>query len=262
MLVRPSPEERPRRRLPSQGRGRPRPAHFIGGGPGPSGGAGCAGWGQGVGPGVVAAGQAEGVGGGGGDQPVAERAGVEPVRAPDARVAGHGVQVGLGDGDTMAAGGSADAVVEGGDAGADRACEWADPRGVGEGERGDTGALGGERGEHRLQVPGDLVDVAPRPQQVVDPGDDGGQVGPQREGGRELLGVDLSGEPPAYGQIGVLEAGAVRCELLGEPVGPSAQARHVVAVADPLGLTVAQRHVTQVPRVSAGHGWPASPGGR
>lgn len=159
----------------------------------------------------------------------------------------------------MAAGGRADPVVEGADPRGERAGERRDPCEVREGHRGDAGALGGERTEHRLEVAGDLVGVEPRPQYVVDPGDHGGQVRAQGEGRCELLGADLPGEAAADGQVGVPQTGTVEREVLGQAVGQPAQAGHVVAVADALGLAVAQGDVAQVLLLSARHGPPPLP---
>ncbi|GAA3356839.1 hypothetical protein GCM10017744_025120 [Streptomyces antimycoticus] len=99
-----------------------------------------------------------------------------------------------------------------------------------------------------------MVGVEAGAQQVVDPGDDGGQVGAVGQGGGELLGVDLRGEAAPYGEVGVGEAGVVVGEVFGEAVGEAAQTGGLVAVAQALGLAVAQRDVATVGRVSAGHG--------
>ncbi|GAA3082480.1 hypothetical protein GCM10020000_80590 [Streptomyces olivoverticillatus] len=73
--------------------------------------------------------------------------------------------------------------------------------------------------------------------------------------------MDLRGEAASYGEVGVDEAGVVVCEVFGEAVGEAAQAGGVIAVAQALGLAVAQGDVAGVRRVSAGHGPAASPAG-
>lgn len=155
-----------------------------------------------------------------------------------------------------------DALVQRGDPRAQRAGERAHPGDVGKRDGRDADPLGRERREHRLQVTGDLIGVEPGAQQVVDPGDHRRQVGAQGEGRCQLLLVDVPGEAAPYGQIGVPQARVVRGEALGEPVGEPAQADRVVAVTDAFGLAVSQRHVPQEPLFSAAHGLPSARAGR
>ncbi len=157
----------------------------------------------------------------------------------------------------MPGGRGADAVVEAGDAGSDGPGQGHDLPQVGEGHGHHVGPGGRERGEHLLQVPGDLLGVEPGPEHVVDPGDYGGQIGAQGQGGAQLFGADLPGEPSPDGQIGVLKAGVDGCEVPGEPVGEAAQAHGVVPVSEALGLAVSQRDVAQV--LTVRHGSSAFP---
>ncbi|MGX1267719.1 hypothetical protein RKD18_000913 [Streptomyces phaeoluteigriseus] len=138
----------------------------------------------------------------------------------------------------------------------ERPGEGGDAAHVGECHGGDAGALRRERGERGLQVTGDLVGVESGAQQVVHAGDDGGQVGAERERRGELLGAHLLGEPSADGEVGVPQGGVVAGESLGEAVRPPAQAGRVVTVAEPFRLAVAEGDVARVSDPGAGHGRP------
>src|SRR5690606_40346150 len=67
--------------------------------------------------------------------------------------------------------------------------------------------------------------------------------GPERERRVQLPGADLGGPPPAHREVGVVQAGLGRRDVLGEPVGPTPVAPEVVAVVEPFGLAVPQCHI-------------------
>lgn len=178
-------------------------------------------WRQRERPGVIASGQVNGVGDGCGDPLVAQGTRVESVSAPQPWVGGDGVPGGFGDRYPVPGGRSADAGVEVEHAGPDWPGKWRDLPDIGEGESHYMGPGGCERGEHFFQMPGHLRGVEPGPEQVVDPGNDGGQVGAQGQGWPQLFGADPAGDTSSYGQIGVLERGVDGREVLGESIGPA-----------------------------------------
>lgn len=149
-------------------------------------------------------------------------------------------------------GGLSDARVESENPVTDRAGQRRDTPDVGKHEGRDGGTLRGEGGEHRLDMAGHLVEVAARTQRVVDPGHHGGEVGPHRESRTELLGAHLTGLTAAHREVGIEQAGTVVGDLLGEPVRPAPKTTDIVAVPKPLGVTVTQGDIAQIP--TARHG--------
>jgi len=102
---------------------------------------------------------------------------------------------------------------------------------------------------------GHLGGVEARADQVVHAGRDRGQVGAECEGGAELLGADLGGQPPAYREVGVAHVRVNGGELVGEAVRKAAAAAGRVCVAQALGLAVAECYVPGITHLH--HSFPA-----
>lgn len=137
----------------------------------------------------------------------------------------------------------ADSLVELDDARPEPASGRDDLGDFGERDRGDLGARPRQFGEHRLQVRCDRERVEAGAHHVVEAGDDGREVRPERERRAELLRADAAGEPAADGEIRVADTVVELAEPFGEPVRPAAVAGGLVPVAEAFRLAVAERHV-------------------
>src|SRR6476659_10926519 len=67
----------------------------------------------------------------------------------------------------------------------------------------------------------------------------------------QLIVEKVADAAAAHGKVGVHQAGPMRVDDLGEPVGKSSKADGVVAVPEALGLTVTYRDISGVPRHNA-----------
>ena len=133
----------------------------------------------------------------------------------------------------------ADGRVEGEQAHARGASERVDRHRVGEGHRHHGRPLAGEAADHLVEVPRHHVEVAVAPQRVVQPRDDGGEVGLERERRLELLLAHLASELAAHGEVRVHEAVGLARQPLREPIRPAAVAAAVrVGVHQALGGAV------------------------
>ena len=97
-------------------------------------------------------------------------------------------------------------------------------------------------GHGRLELRGECVHVGPA-EDVVPARGQADQVRCQFDGPRHLLGHDLAEQLPSDGQVGVPEPGPPRGQGVGHPVGPAQVTAVGTRVVEPLGETVADRHV-------------------
>ena len=67
-----------------------------------------------------------------------------------------------------------------------------------------------ERALHVAEIVGDRARIEPRPQQVVHAGDDGREIGRERERGGQLAILDLARAVTAHAEVGVRERAVLR----------------------------------------------------